>query len=118
LTERDKRANDVWHLLSLASPRTDCPATLPQPVTPPAAAKPSVTPESRAADDLEPLPQSGNLPGFLSILHKAEHALSSGAADERAAIVQQFESIQTKGQARAYVASVLQKLEAAKAGPT
>jgi phospholipase C len=31
LTERDKAANDVLHLLSLTSPRTDAPLTLPNP---------------------------------------------------------------------------------------
>jgi phospholipase C len=35
LTERDKAANDVLHLLSLSAPRTDAPTTLPDPATNP-----------------------------------------------------------------------------------
>jgi len=35
LTERDKTANDLLHLLSLETPRTDAPTTLPDPATNP-----------------------------------------------------------------------------------
>jgi phospholipase C len=35
LTERDKAANDLLHLLSLATPRTDAPTVLPNPATNP-----------------------------------------------------------------------------------
>jgi phospholipase C len=114
LTQRDANANDLVHLLSLASPRTDL-APLPLLTPPLVAATPVMTPERRAALDLEPLPRSGNLIGFLAVAHKAELELAGRNLQLRAAATEQFKSIRTRGQARAYMYLVKQKIAAAKA---
>ena len=116
LTQRDANANDLVHLLSLTSPRTDCPPPpLPQPAPPVEAATPIITPERRAALDLEPVPRSGNLAGFLGVAHKAELELAGRNLQQRAAAIEYFKSIRTRGQARAYMQLVKQKIATAKA---
>jgi phospholipase C len=117
LTQRDANANDLVHLLSLTSARADCPPPpLPQPAPPPVeAARPIITPERRAALDLAPVPRSGNLPGFLAAAHKAELELAGRNRQLRAAAIEQFTSIRTRGEARAYMYLVKQKIAAAKA---
>jgi phospholipase C len=115
LTQRDGNANNVCHLLSMTTPRTDCPTSLSRPAKSRAVPRPPISAETQAAIDVEPLPESGNLPGFLRIMHKTEHALSSGRPQERAAIVEQFKTIRTRGQARAYISWVMQKVAAFKA---
>jgi phospholipase C len=107
LTARDGNANNVLHLLSLSQPRTDCPKTLNR--LPAAPARPAMTAEQQAAADLEPMPQSGNLPGFLAIAHKVDVELAEGQPQLRAAAVEHFNSIKTRGQARAYMDLVQQK---------
>jgi phospholipase C len=110
LTDRDKNANNVLHLLTLATPRTDCPATLvdPAPPVPKGAAAPP-------ALDEQALPSSGNLRGAIAIAAKTEFELSSGSDADRAAIVQKHHQIKTKGQARDYINSVMQKVDVARA---
>ncbi len=115
LTDRDKNAKDVLHLLSLLAPRPDCPTKLKRPTAAVAAARPVVTAARRAALDLQPLPASGNLIGFLGIAHKAELELAEGQPELRAAAATQFKTIQTRGQARAYMQLVHQKMAAARA---
>ncbi len=114
LTDRDENANNVTHLLSLPTPRTDCPTTLPRPITRSAIPKVPMTPKLRALIDLQPLPESGNLPGFLGILLKAGLAVAR-SAEERAAIIAQFKTIRTRGQARAYGSWVHHKVRAMRA---
>ena len=112
LTERDKNAADVLSLLTLGEPRTDCPAQLVNP------APPEPRPAAVAAPHLDEvaLPSSGNLRGALAIAVKAEYDLSSGSDADKAAIVQNHHQIKTKGQARQYINSVMQKVDAARAG--
>jgi phospholipase C len=116
LTDRDKNAENVLHLLTLASPRTDCPERLADPAPP--APKPAAVPPALAAPaiDEQPLPSSGNLRGAIAIAAKTDFELSSGSDADKAAIVQKHDQIKTKGQARDYVNSVMQKLDAVRAG--
>ncbi len=108
LTRRDAGANDVRHLFSLTSPRTDCPQTLAGP------APPSTVQKTAAADNAhpaaEPLPQSGNLPGFLGILLKTQLEVSSGSPDEQAPIIDQFSKLKTWGDAEKYAAAMLEDI--------
>jgi phospholipase C len=114
LTGRDRDAQNVLNLLSLQVARTDCPTSLARPAAPVAIAPEIVTPERRARD-LEPLPEAGNLLGFLAIAHKTELELAARKTKLRSAAREQFKTIQTRGQARAYIDLVRQKIEAAKA---
>lgn len=114
LTQRDAAANDVLHLLSLATPRTDCPTSLNSPAPLFKAARPRLTAQERALSDAQPVPQSGNAVGALHNLLKAEIELSARTPPEIAAIKARFEAIQTRGQARAYAASVMEKVRIAK----
>jgi len=115
LTDRDKNANNVLHLLTLTTPRTDCPATLVNPAPP--VPKLVVTPSAAevAARDEQPLPTTANLRGALAIAAKTDLELSSGTTEAKAAIVQKHHRIKTRGQARDYVKSVMQKVDVARA---
>lgn len=114
LTDRDAQANDLLHLFSLSTPRTDCPQTL-NPPAPPVAPSVVLTPEAIAQIEQKPLPESGNAIGFLHILLKTELELSTGDEAEKAAIFAKFKTIKTFGQAKAYHRSVMAKLAIAKA---
>ena len=59
LTQRDAAANNVLHLLSLTTPRTDCPTSLNSPAPLLKAARPRMTAQERALNDAQPVPQSG-----------------------------------------------------------
>jgi hypothetical protein len=109
LTQRDAAANGLLNLLSLDTPRTDCPTSLDSPA-PPKSAKPRVTAAERVLRDARPVPESGNLVGALHNLLKAEIELSGRTPPELAAITERFDAIRTRGQARAYAASVLEKV--------
>lgn len=115
LTERDAAANDVRSLLTLASPRTDCPQTLPAPAPVPAVAKPQPTEETRAADDAIPISDRGNLAGFLGAAHKAAYETFATTPEERAIVDAEYAAIRTRGDARALVARVLAKADLVKA---
>jgi phospholipase C len=114
LTQRDANANGLLPLLTLAAPRA-CPASLRSPAPILMAAKPPLTAEARARIDAQPMPQSGNLVGTLGILKKAEMELSAGTPPEIAAVKTKFNAIQTRGDARAYVAWVMEKVGTARA---
>ncbi|HEX6376821.1 MAG TPA: alkaline phosphatase family protein [Allosphingosinicella sp.] len=110
LTHRDAKANDVLDLLSLGAPRDDAPLTLQIPPPPLAAARPHVTIEERARIDALPLPDEGNLLGTLWALMKTDLELSAGTPLDAAAVRARVEAIETRGHARAYVASVMEKV--------
>ena len=112
LTDRDKKANDLRHLLSLSSPRTNCPTRLNNPAGP--ATSFAVTDEDTTAIDGQPLPEDGNIRGFLQIMLKAEIELSSGSEAEKAEIIDNFEHIKTYGDAKVYFEHVDEKIDAAK----
>jgi phospholipase C len=118
LTNRDKHANDVLHLLTLSSPRTDCPTTLPNPVADvPLAAPTDGSPAREGADAVadRPLPDSGNVVGFLGIALKTDIELSDASEAEAEAKRQRVLAITTGAEAEAYAAEVAAKIKAARA---
>jgi len=111
LTQRDAKANRVDKLLSLTTPRPDAPTTLPSPPTAPAA--PAVM--KMSAPDLSttsaPRPNDsvndGNLPGILQVAMRQDTEMSPERRDE---ILARVGSIQTREQARQYLAEVQQNV--------
>jgi phospholipase C len=99
LTARDAAAADLWHLLSEPKPRRDCPMVLNNPAL-------IVLPDDQGTIDADlddlPLPQSGNLIGFLHILHKAEREIAARTGQSAADLA----AITTHGHARDYVGRV------------
>lgn len=112
LTQRDANANNVLHLIS-DTLRTECPTSLPRPAL--TASRPAITEAQRLVLDQRPLPEKGNIHGFLGIMLKTELELSAGTPVERAAIIAKFQTIKTRGDARAYIQSVMARVEAVKA---
>jgi phospholipase C len=114
LTKRDASAKDVLSMLSLSTPRSDCPAILTTPA--PLVAKPAVTLSlsRQVAFNAQPLPTSGNLRGFLAIAAKTDLELSSGTDAEKASVVQNHQKIKTRGQAKDYFQSVMAKVDTAR----
>jgi phospholipase C len=118
LTNRDLHANDVGHLLGLPSPRTDCPTTLANPVPdrPTAEATGGAVPrESPAAVAGQPLPQTGNIQGFLAIMLKIDAELSGDDEAKIEAKRQWVSKIETRGEAAAYAADVQRRADEARA---
>jgi len=115
LTQRDRQASDVRHLLTLASPRTDCPTSL----NPPAAASnlasnSTLTTAMLAATEsaAEPIPASSNLNGFLAIALKAELEMAKGNPKAEAQAREDFASVKTTADAQAYITAVFQTVDA------
>jgi len=113
LTARDAGANDVRALLTQPRPRTDAPARLNNPAAP--APRTAIEPEAEQARLSEPVPESGNLSGFLNIMLKTDLELSATPA-ERAAAHARHAAVTTRGDARTYINYVMAKANAAKAG--
>lgn len=119
LTERDKAAHDVRHLLSLTTPRTDCPATLVDPAVPPGA--PPAT--DAGSDDPgttsdSPLPGPSNVAGFLHVLLKADLELAGHDEGAVSEVKDTFRDIHTMGDAARYVRRIGEKIEATDGRPT
>lgn len=112
LTNRDGAANNVMHLIS-PTLRTDCPTSLGRPAPEPV--RPPVTSAHRAILDQQPLPERDNLIGFLGIAAKTDRELEGNTLTARAAVHAKLQSLKTKGDARAYIRSVMARLEARKA---
>jgi phospholipase C len=106
LTERDKVANDVMPLLSLAAARIDAPITLP---SPPTVVAPQV---AVAAPPPDSTVDSGNLPAFLHVAMRHDIAVSPPEAKH--AIITRVQAIQTRAQAAQYMSEVESKVQAAK----
>jgi phospholipase C len=104
LTKRDEQASDLRALLTEEQPRTDAPATLHDPAPP--APRAPITAETRRARDAKPVPESGNLPGFLHILLKTDLEMSATPQDRDAALAR-YHAVSTHGDARAYIADVM-----------
>ncbi|MBY5164466.1 phosphoesterase [Nitriliruptoria bacterium AS10] len=102
-------AGGVVDLLTQATPRTDAPTTIASPPAP--TVRPHVTEEELAAEDREPIPQTGNLPGFLAIALKTRLELTDDP-DERAALVQQYEQLSTRGEARTFIGRAMAMADA------
>ena len=111
LTKRDEAANDLRGLLTLPVPREDCPTELNAPASP-IPNKPVVTEQMIADMSDHPLPESGNLIGFLTILLKTE--MKGADAETRARILSEFRKIKTIGAARAYSLRMRSQIEAAR----
>lgn len=111
LTGRDgaKTTNDVLHLLS-DTPRLDCPTSLVSPAPPVRRAQVVMTAEEHARRDAHPLPSHGNVLGSLQILRKTEIELSGRTPPELAAISSRYSGVRTRGDARRYAASVMEKV--------
>jgi hypothetical protein len=60
----------------------------------------------------DPVPESGNLPGFLSIMLKTDLELS-GTAAEREAALARHAAVTTRGEARSYIAGVMTRVRVA-----
>jgi phospholipase C len=123
MTQRDAHANNLLSLVSLAQPREDTPATLPEPATSgvtgcdpvsflvsTSAASVNVQPTSvtRPEDSVH----EQNLPGFLFSVLRADIALSAPA--ERPGILARFNNIKTRADAALYVAEVQPNVRAAR----
>jgi phospholipase C len=133
LTNRDASAKDLRHLLTNPAPREDCPKTLVSPATSRdrGSALDHLIEEAvdkvetvidevlgnlLAADD-QPLPDSGNIIGFLQILLKTElecSQLNGEDEAEQARILENYKKINTKNKAQAYVKYMRDKIEATK----
>jgi phospholipase C len=115
LTARDAAANDVRALFTQARPRTDAPATLnnPAPPAPRAAVEAAIEPEAAEARLAGPVPESGNLAGFLQIMLKTDLELSTTPA-ERDAAVARHTAVSTRGDAQSYISYVMAKARMAK----
>jgi phospholipase C len=111
LTQRDAKAGRLDLLLSLNTPRTDTPATLPSPTT--VGAQPAVmnmmVPDlnTMVAARPEETVDQGTLP---VILHSALRQDLEMSPEQRTAILQRVVSIRTREQARQYLAEVQTKL--------
>ncbi len=114
LTERDANAADLSAILS-GTLRTDCPTTLPDPVPDTTEIKTAPTTEALSAKALEPIPQTGNFPGFLGVALKTELEMARGNTTEQAAIIARFQALRTRGDAAAYLMSVDSKVKAYRA---
>ncbi|MBS0297011.1 MAG: phosphoesterase [Proteobacteria bacterium] len=102
MTQRDTGANDVLGLLSLTTPRTDCPTTLNNP-----ASTAAVAASAPAADlSTQPLPDKGNLQGFVQIVGKTDIELSGGGPAAVAAVQAKLAGIKTLADAEAYAQDV------------
>ena len=144
LTKRDASANDLRHLLTNSAPREDCPQTLVLPAT--ASPRRGIFEKELIAGitaldhlveevvdkvetvidgvlgsattvDDEPLPDSGNIIGFLQILLKTElecSQLNGEDQAEQARILENYKKINTKNKAQAYVKYMRDKIEATK----
>lgn len=117
LTQRDASANIIKGVKAVSGAeaprfREDCPETL---VRPASQSEPSsLTPEQRAALELEPVPDGSTLMGFLGVLLKTDSELAA-TPEGRAAALARFESIRTRGDARAYMHEVMAKVQAERA---
>ena len=72
-------------------------------------------PEDVAAADAEPMPEKGNLVGFLHMAAQAEIDLAGGSDEAKQAALDKLQSIKTKGEARDYLNEVQAKINAAQA---
>jgi len=117
MTQRDAKANHLFSLASLKSPRTDAPADLPDPANPMLAEKPAPAaamglagpPATRPA---EPADSDRNMPGFLYVAMRSDLDLSG--PERRPDILARVSAIQTRNDARQYIEEVRAKTRIAR----
>ncbi|HEU4796048.1 MAG TPA: alkaline phosphatase family protein [Pyrinomonadaceae bacterium] len=103
LTERDRQARDLGALFDHElRPENDCPLSFDVPDMQEKRSFPN-----QVARDADPLPESGNVIGFVHLAAKTDFELSDGSQETADAIVQKIKGFQTHGDARAYVEDVL-----------
>ena len=108
LTDRDRQARDLGGLFDHElRPEDDCPLEFPVPAMQERRSLPN-----QVARDADPLPESGNVIGFVHLAAKAEFELSDGSQETANAIVQKINDLQTHGDARAYGEDVLTQANA------
>ena len=114
MTERDKQANTLNHLFSLATPRTDAPTTLPAPAesgircpgdTGASAANRLLVTD--AATATEPVPSS--LQGFLHVAFLRD--VQASPQKEQESRIARYLNIKTHLEAKQYMEEVRQKVE-------
>jgi hypothetical protein len=113
LTDRDKLVNAPNALLTLASPRTDTPATLVSPVEP--AASVLARPASTIQAELAAPVTDPSVGAFLQIAVIAD--LKMADPSERPAIIANAKSLTTGAQVQAYMQSVMQRASTATPPP-
>lgn len=114
LTDRDRLAKDVLHLLSLNAPRGDCPTVLPGPSEAAVAFAAAKAQDAQASADT-PLPDSGNTVGFIQVLAKTDVELARGDPAAIQAIKDRVASLTTAAEADAYAREVATRAELARA---
>ena len=107
LTERDAAANDLRHLLTGAAPRTDCPAGITS------APAPVVAEVEQVADGALPVPTTGNAPAFLHAALKNDLEMAGADEAARTAAQARFDAIETRDEARTYLADVGARIDSA-----
>jgi phospholipase C len=122
LTRRDAAANNLTSLVSLSVPRTDAPATLPQPAQSGFSLLPTFAAAEFAAAAVAPPParpsdsvNEGNLPGVIHAALRSDLALSP--PEQRAQILAHVSSLTTRADAHRYLQEVREKVRAAKTTP-
>ena len=118
LTNRDKQANNLNHLLSLSVPRTDAPATLPDPPDSgfrcpndtPAGPAPTLAPPRAGVSEVQPGPIDPALQGWLHVAFLRHHQMIPEA--ERDAHIRDFLKIKDRVDALAYMKEVSAKIRA------
>ncbi|HEV2273355.1 MAG TPA: alkaline phosphatase family protein [Acidobacteriaceae bacterium] len=126
MTARDKAANTVLPLLTLDTFRTDSPSTLPDPadsgIRPEAHAVPLLESVAEGAPVAEPIARpadsvnDGNLPVVLYAAMRQDLELSP--PQERPNILARFAALRTRKDAAEYMASVKNKIAAARLAET
>ena len=108
LTDRDKAANSVLPLLTLAAPfDANRLPELPIAKAPPAPLSVAATAEQ--ADPLQPIEQAADLPGFLFVARKSQRKRQGDLHAMTA-----FQPVRTRADAQAYLDKVMPQLEAAR----
>lgn len=118
MTQRDAKANHLLSLVSLTSPRTDAPESLPEPAksaavgiaAPSAAINVPGPPATRPAQAVD---ADRNMPGFLYVAMRSDMDLSP--PEQHPAILARFGGIQTREDARQYIEDVREKTRNARA---
>lgn len=116
LTDRDKVAKDVRHLLGdTLRPDSDCPTILNNPVPVARAERDQDNAPLSPESEQQTLASQGYVQGFMSTVAKTDLELSGGGAAELARVNSTMTGLKTIADARAYVMQVAQKAEAARA---
>jgi phospholipase C len=115
MTQRDAQANNVLHLLSPTTLRTNCPTTLHNPVA--GTVAPAAAEVDAAVRAAQPLPAAGNVHGVMAILAKTDAELAGGNPAQVGAIRQRVAGINTVGQAEAYAQEVMAKAQQERGPP-